>query len=154
MCAIVDTNSISEVGGREKSVAGADLYKWIMRGGIQLVAGKSLLDELNNKSLKDWYDTAISIGKVIRISRQEDDIVAKICEQLIQQNNCKSDDEHIIALAQVSGARLLYTQDEDLKSDFKDLKHGKIYPRGKTPKAKKARDTIHKGKKWCVAKSP
>ena len=45
---------------------------------------------------------------------------------------CESDDPHIIALAQISGARLLYTNDLALQRDFRkrDLiadPRGKVY---------------------------
>jgi hypothetical protein len=45
---------------------------------------------------------------------------------------CKSDDPHIIALAQVSGARLLCSHDEGLGEDFTNAKL--IKPRGKVYK--------------------
>ena len=43
-----------------------------------------------------------------------------------------SNDAHVIALAQVSGARLLYSNDSDLQDDFKDKSlidspRGRIY---------------------------
>lgn len=148
MCVILDTNSVSEVFGQEKSVAGDTLYNWIMKGGIQLVVGKTMLEELNNKFFKNWYRTAISKGRVIRINKQQDYQVNIIIKNLIKQSKCKSNDQHIIALAQVSGARLLYTQDNDLMSDFKKLLSGTIYPRGDTPPLKKARQGIQY-KKWC-----
>ena len=45
-----------------------------------------------------------------------------------------SDDPHVLALARVSGARLLYTKDNALIRDFKDKKfidqpRGKVYTR-------------------------
>ena len=45
---------------------------------------------------------------------------------------CKSDDEHVLALALVSGARLLYTNDPALIDDFGNREivaspRGKIY---------------------------
>ena len=49
---------------------------------------------------------------------------------LREEKACKSNDPHIIALAQVSGARLLYSNDKNLRDDFKDTKlvnGGKIY---------------------------
>ncbi len=45
---------------------------------------------------------------------------------------CKSNDPHIIALAKVSGARLLCSHDEALGSDFTNVKL--IKPRGKVYK--------------------
>ena len=45
---------------------------------------------------------------------------------------CRSDDEHVLALAVVSGARLLYTNDTALIADFKNREiianpRGKVY---------------------------
>ncbi|MDD9979746.1 MAG: hypothetical protein OXU81_00025 [Gammaproteobacteria bacterium] len=52
--------------------------------------------------------------------------------ELRQQHVCVSDDEHVVALALVSGARLLYTNDAALIDDFKNREivrrpGGKIY---------------------------
>ena len=53
-------------------------------------------------------------------------------EKLLQEERCRSNDTHVIALAQISGARLLYSNDKDLHVDFKnkrliDEPRGKIY---------------------------
>lgn len=152
MCVILDTNSVSEVFGQGKSVAGGTLHNWIMKGGIKLVVGKTILEELNNNFFKDWYSTALNKGRVIHISKQEEYESNEIIKDLLKQSKCKSNDQHIIALAQVSGARLLYTQDNDLMSDFKKLLRGTIYPRGDTSQLRKDRQAIQKNKKWCTSK--
>ena len=58
-------------------------------------------------------------------------IVDAETNKLVANGNCKSDDEHIIALALVSGARILCTTDADLMDDFRDrlllAPQGKIY---------------------------
>ena len=59
---------------------------------------------------------------------------------LVQGGLVKSDDEHVLALALVSGARLLYTNDSALKSDFSNTEiiadpEGNIY-------------TTHEGKEF------
>ena len=51
---------------------------------------------------------------------------------LQSRNICKSNDAHVLALAIVSGARLLFTNDQDLQSDFGNRRiisgvRGKIY---------------------------
>lgn len=152
MCVIIDTNAVGEVFGEKKTVAGKALYKWIMEGGINPVVGKIILEELNNKSFKKWYSTAILRGWVKSISKQEDNKAIEIRKELIEQGQCKSNDQHIIALAQVSGARLLYTHDNNLMSDFKDIVRGKVYPRRATPSDEKGRKQIRQTKNWCVAK--
>jgi len=62
---------------------------------------------------------------------QDDDVDQRV-KNLNQLGTCKSDDPHIIALAQISGARLLYTNDKALQKDFKrkeliDSPRWKIY---------------------------
>ena len=53
-------------------------------------------------------------------------------EELQREGNFRSDDPHILALAQVSGSRLLYSADMDLQQDFKNKDfinspRGKVY---------------------------
>ena len=61
-----------------------------------------------------------------------DEEVEERTEALKQSGLCQSNDQHIIALAQLSNARLLYTNDGPLTQDFvnseliKDPK-GKVY---------------------------
>ncbi len=52
--------------------------------------------------------------------------------ELQAEGQCSSNDQHVIALAQVSGARLLYSNDAQLQEDFKnsrlvDSPRGKVY---------------------------
>lgn len=151
MCVILDTNSVSEVLGQEKSASGADFFNWIMKGGMKLVVGKTLLSELDRNSLfRKWYRNAFRTGNAVRISTKDDDKVEKQCKQLLQQGKGKSNDQHIIALAQISGARLLYTHDNKLIPDFKDFAKGRIYPLGESDKAKGARRRIHQEKNLCA----
>ena len=46
--------------------------------------------------------------------------VDDLATKLRQQGICKSNDPHVLALALVSGARLLYSNDPDLIEDFKN----------------------------------
>ena len=39
---------------------------------------------------------------------------------LLAERRCRSNDHYMLALAQVSGARLLYSNDRNLQQDFKD----------------------------------
>ena len=59
--------------------------------------------------------------------------------KLRNSSACVSDDEHVIALAQVSGARLLFSNDAELHKDFKS-KELIVQPRGKVYSTKEARD--------------
>jgi len=62
----------------------------------------------------------------------DDKQVAEREEALYRSSVCISNDHHIISLAQVSGARLLYSNDKRLQHDFKNRvlinnPHGKVY---------------------------
>ena len=53
-------------------------------------------------------------------------------ERVVDRGGYTSDDPHLLALAQVSGARLLYSNDSDLQDDFKnrrliDNPRGRVY---------------------------
>ena len=65
------------------------------------------------------------------IARQIPDVDAREA-QLKAQGRCLSDDEHVIALAQLSSARLLCSRDTTLHIDFTDKRlidgpRGKVY---------------------------
>ncbi len=90
-----------------------------------MVAGGKLWDELKeNKALLSWWKEAISAGKARRIN--DDEVNSKI-EELNDTVEATSDDVHVLALAYVSGARLLYTNDVKLIKDFKQIPNGKVY---------------------------
>lgn len=53
-----------------------------------------------------------------RARRIPDEEVHSETEAIRSQGLLRSDDEHVLALARVSGARLLFTNDRDLQEDF------------------------------------
>ena len=129
MCAIVDANVAAEVFGKNKPPAGKEFYDWLNTGGGQLVAGGKLLQELNKTSARDWVRQSLLSG---RARREDDALITEKAGELADKGLCKSDDTHVIALAKVSGARLLYSNDANLQDDFGnknliDKPRGKIY---------------------------
>ena len=130
MCAIIDANAANEVFGDALSPAGDGFLKWINRGQGRLVAGGMLLEELEKLSgFRDWARNATLAG-FMRIANQ-DEVNART-EQIRNEGRWHSNDQHIVALAQVSGARLLYSNDIPLHRDFKskrrlDSPRGKVY---------------------------
>lgn len=134
MCAIVDANVAHEVFGPCKSEAGEKFYDWIDAEPGRLVVGGKLLKELEKGSPKfrKWASALIEAGKMRTMN--EDQVNAR-AEEI--KSECVSDDSHIIALAQISGARLLFTNEsgekkQRLGEDFKnksliDQPRGKIY---------------------------
>lgn len=130
MCVIVDANVAGEVFGDGTCPASQKLFEWINKGKGRLVVGGHLLEELQELSaFKNWAKDALLSGSM-RIANECK--VTSREEQLKIEGEYKSTDPHVIALAQVSGARLLYSRDLALHSDFKNKKlidnpRGKVY---------------------------
>ncbi len=128
MCAIVDANAASDVFGQDRTAAGRGFFNWLATGDGILVVGGKLLRELERTKCREWLPQAERAGRLIRA---DDNDVDQRTRYLRENETCKStDDHHVVALAQVSGARLLYTNDAALQKDFKNPSLIKK-PRGK-----------------------
>ena len=118
MCAIVDANVTHEVFGSNPQPAGEKFFEWINKGTRRLVAGGKQLEELEVSSpdFRRWIIDAVVAGKMRIVNRDE---VDRRTEQIQAQAVHESDDPHLLALAQISGSRLLYSNDRDLHRDFR-----------------------------------
>lgn len=144
MCAIIDSDVIFEVFGDEmdRPEAGKQFRKKIDSGKIRLVLGGKLRSEITSREFRRWWNVAITAGRVFNVDDAE---VEQLTEDLKNTKSCESNDQHIIALAQISGARLLYTNDGNLKLDFQNQNlinnpEGKIY----TTRVRKDYSSTHK----------
>ena len=120
MCAIVDANVGHEVFDPDRQTgAGRLFYNWLMRpNGGTIVVGGALLRELNRSdAFRRFFGDRLLANRARLIP---DDDVSQAQEQIRSQGSHSSNDEHILALAQVSGARLLFTNDRALQDDFRD----------------------------------
>ena len=130
MCAILDANVAGQVFGAERPSAGQAFFEWVHSGQGRLVIGGRLRRELDrSRAFREWRLQAVLAG---RITILRDEAVDETARQLQQKNACRSDDEHVVALAQLSGARLLYSNDGALQDDFNDKRlidrpRGKVY---------------------------
>ena len=131
MCGIVDASVVHELFGSKCTEAGRKFVKWLDVGSGRLVVGGKLLEELykGSQGFIVWQKRAALYGK---IRFEDDDAVNAKTDQLQKAGLCKSNDPHVIALAHVSGARLLYSNDGSLHQDFKnkrliDNPRGKVY---------------------------
>ena len=131
MCAIVDANVAREVFGPDPSPAGDKFFDWISKGSNRLVVGGKLLEELDvgSPKFREWASQAERAGKMRILDENKVNARAK---QIEHERIHTSDDPHILALAQVSGARLLYSNDRALQQDFKnkqliDNPRGSVY---------------------------
>ena len=68
-----------------------------------------------SEDFRKWYPEAVRNGRVLRV---DDDRVSAVTAEVATTGHCFSNDQHVIALAQVSGARLLYANDGKLQTDF------------------------------------
>ena len=130
MCAILDANVVGQVFGADRPAAGQVFFAWIDSGRGRLVVGGRLRQELDrNDAFRQWRLQAVLAG---RITLLNDEAVDNRAGRIEEQNACRSDDEHVIAVAQLGGARLLYSNDRSLQADFKDKRliddpRGKVY---------------------------
>ena len=117
MCAIVDADVWGQVFGDNPSEAGKFFLMWLNRKG-RLAIGGFLYEELQvNQSFKKWAATAFTFGRGRRIP---DGLVNAESTVLRQRGGYRSTDPHVLALARVSGARLLFSNDERLQEDFRN----------------------------------
>lgn len=146
MCVIIDANVVGEIfGGSLDKQAAKEFFAWLKCGKGRLVAGGKLLEELKcDRSFMEWADTATKVGS-LRLLRLSD--VASETERLCRTSSMRSNDPHVLAVAMVSGSRLLYSNDEKLCDDFKNLKlvnspKGKVFTTKKSPKYDSAKRSM------------
>ncbi|MDD9860640.1 MAG: PIN domain-containing protein [Nitrospira sp.] len=155
MCAILDANVVYTVFGSRSSTEcpqiGLQLLDWLNSGKGRLVTGGKAKEELYyNGNFQRWVrQKSRAGGRIVvyeeKMSRKEmlsalvveygdTEIEAEIRwikkQKLPKKMKPKSNDLHVIALARISGARLLYSDDKKLRKDFKN-KHLVNSPRGK-----------------------
>ena len=130
MCAIVDNNVRDQVFGDNRPSAGEFFYEWLQERGGRLVVGGELLRELSGygKFVQWLYEER----RTERARIIPDVEVDAETDNLRARRVCRSDDEHILALARVSDVRLLFTNDDALQNDLTDPAiinnpRGKIY---------------------------
>ena len=132
MCAIIDANVRDQVFGASRPKAGRYLFDQLNsdKKNLKLVVGGKLLQELSkSRAFNTWLQTALLFGRAQSFPDQEVAVATKEFQEL---DACRSNDAHVLALARVSGARLLFTNDQDLMDDFRDPKlvegiRGKVY---------------------------
>ena len=129
MCAIVDVNVSHEVFGTNRPKAGERFFERLNSGSLHLVVSRKLLAELDYGKAQQWIQQGINAGIV---HQETTGTVDEREEELSREGRCLSNDAHIIALAQISGARLLYSNDRALHEDFRnkrliDRPRGKVY---------------------------
>jgi hypothetical protein len=143
MCLIVDANCAHLFFKSSQYPDAKPAFDWISdrRCNGRLVYGGKLENELKKdqgaaRSLLDlWRD-----GRAIRVEKNK---VDSETERVRKLGLCRSNDHHVIALAIVSGARVLYSHDGKPQADFDNPKLIN-HPRGRVYKyAKHKRLLVH-----------
>lgn len=116
MCLIVDANLASVVFGAPSASEFVPVIDWLTSANCdgKLIVGGHLLVELDRvDAARRFVKTLLQAGRALRIPQNVIDL-----ETLKVRNRCISDDEHVLALARLSGARLLCSNDRSLHQDF------------------------------------
>ena len=148
MCVIIDANAAHQVFGDSKTEAGKFLLSRLSPR-IKLAVGGELLDELERiDGFSRWLRAARRTGHARLVS---DDEVNSEADALRAQGACQSNDHHVIALANVSGARLLFTNDNSLQADFRNRRiiggtQGRIYTTNRSTEVSAAHRSYFSGR--------
>lgn len=116
MCAIVDANVGAEIIKNQPVSASKMFVKGMFQHRVRLAVGGKLRSELARISgFAEWAAQLNRAGLLFSVNDNE---VNDRAEQLRISGELKSNDAHVLALAQLSGARVLYSRDQCLHSDF------------------------------------
>ena len=137
MCAIVDNDVGGEVFGDNPPEAARYFLNWLdgANGATLAIGGKLRLELCANQKFLAWLRNALLRGRALSF---DDEKVDSETESLREMRICRSNDWHVLALAKISGARLLYTKDIKLEADFKDREiidgvRGRVYTTRRYP---------------------
>jgi len=139
MCVIIDASVASRVFSENRYPDYVPLWKWIEDGDGVIVYGGRLYEELSKVNrAKRYLKTLSDAGKAHKMST--DDVDQE--EKKVSLMRRKSDDPHVLALARLSRARVLCSNDTNLHADFKNLKllprpRGRIYQKAQHKNALK-----------------
>lgn len=130
MCAIIDNDVSHQVFGANPTEPGLLFRNWLGRsnGGIIVAGGRLFRELIQNPNFRSFFEARQQAGRAIRIP----DLVVDAAEDALESMDTRSNDKHVLALARISGARLLFTNDRDLQDDFRNRNiiggtRGRIY---------------------------
>lgn len=126
MCIIIDANVAGEFS--PPTNCASLVLRRVSKGALRIVAEPKLKKELVACSFRSLYIQFFRAGLIFEYSQEEID-----CEiRKVYEFELASNDHHIIALARLSGARVLFSRDERLHEDFKNRQilnrpRGRVY---------------------------
>jgi len=117
MSLIVDANCAASTLCTSPCAAFAPVMTAIRNGDAKLVFGGTKLKREYSRLSSVWR-FIVALDRAGKAKAISDGAVDALQASLEQSGLLRSDDSHIIALAKVSGARLLCSLDRDLHCDF------------------------------------
>jgi len=127
MCLIIDANFVHHVHPTPDA-NGTPIRQALLTGRARLVYGGKLAQEYRDGS-REFRRWLVRLDQAGRARKVPDVDVNDVTEELVRDGAYVSDDPHIIALARVSGVRLLCSSDGALQTDFTN--HLLLSPRGR-----------------------
>ena len=118
MCAILDANIAGELFRPERKPIPDRFFRWMQSGGRLVVGGRQWSELIDNQAAKGWLLQAIIKGQVRKLNTAKVEFRTR---ELSARTAIRSDDPHVLAVALIGKARLLYSNDENLQNDFTDL---------------------------------
>jgi hypothetical protein len=118
VCLIIDANVVSSVFPAP-SPDFLPVHRALIAGKARLVYGGKLTQEY--AAVKSFRRLLLLLDQRGSARQVSDVAVNAEANRLLALDLCRSDDQHIVALARVSGVRLLCSNDKDLSDDFKNV---------------------------------
>lgn len=147
MCVIVDASVVGLVFSHPRRADYWPLWDWLEKRGGMLVYGGRLAANGELKGARTLLVRLKQAGQAHECPKADVDREERLVKKM---GLCKSNDPHVIALARISGARVLCAEDHPLEADFKNL-HLVPKPKGKI--YKKARDvSLLKHNAICIGR--
>ena len=118
MGVIVDANAASEVFSQNRTQAGEHFRRHITNGrGFLSSGGKNLAELRKVGGFREWEKSALQYR---RLRYEDSRSIKQRTDALVAQRACQSDDEHVIALADIGCGRLVFSNDRALQRDFRN----------------------------------
>lgn len=115
MCIIVDADSAHHLSNLTEH--GKPVMRWLLKGRGGLVVGGEIKRELTKGGLRE---TMVILDQAGRLKKLDDKKVDDLAKEIKKSGKCQSNDHHVIAVALISGCRLLYSSDQALHEDAKN----------------------------------
>ena len=118
MCVIVDASVVGLVFSHPRRADYRPLWDWLEKRGGMLIYGGRLAASGELRGVRTLLVRLKQAGQAYECPKADVDREEKVVKKL---GLCKSNDPHVIAIARVSGARVLCAEDHALEADFKNL---------------------------------